>query len=127
MTPIPHRSFPCAECPWRLDTTPGQFPACRYDTLRVTSGSRGNEAHLAAPLFACHKSPEGSEQACAGWLATVGWEHLGVRVAVLTGQIPGEALAPRVGWPELHASYDEMVAAKAEQSTLHPVKNCNHG
>lgn len=71
------------------------------------------EAHLGAPLFACHKSPEGQEWACAGWLATVGYDHLGVRFALITGRLPWEAMSPDADWPGLHSSYEEMAAAKA--------------
>ena len=110
---LPRAKRPCRECPWRRDVTPGQFPACRYDALRDTSGSAGNEAPLGAPLFACHKSPEGQEWACAGWLAAVGYEHLGVRLLVITERIPAEAMSPGADWPELHGSYEEMAAAKA--------------
>lgn len=110
---VRHRRFPCAECPWRIDTAPGQFPACRYEALRDTTGSPGREAELGAPLFACHKSAEGREEACAGWLAAVGLEHLGVRLAVATGRLPAEVLRPGTGWPQLHDSYAEMAEAKA--------------
>lgn len=105
---MPYRRRPCAECPWRRDTPAGQFPACRYEALASTTGSRGREAPIGAPMFACHKSPEGAEEACAGWLATVGYEHLGARFAVITGRLPAEALAPVGDWPPLFGSYEEM-------------------
>lgn len=108
MTELPHRAYPCNECPWRRSTPPGQFPGTRYDTLRNTSGTRGAEAALNAPLFACHKTAEGQEQACAGWLAAVGAGHLGVRLAVIQGRLPATALQPGEGWPELFDTYDEM-------------------
>ncbi|WP_425301265.1 DUF6283 family protein [Nocardia wallacei] len=69
---LPHRRYPCAECPWRRDTPAGQFSQERYDDLAATTGSPGREAWLDAPLLACHKSPEGGEETCAGWLAAVG-------------------------------------------------------
>lgn len=90
MTPLPHRLFPCRECPWRRDTEPGQFSACRYEQLENTSGVPGAEAALDAPMFACHKTPEGKEQACAGWLAVAGRDHLGVRLAVAHGGLPAD-------------------------------------
>jgi len=116
MEPLPHRRFPCAECPWRLDTPPGQFPARRYEQLANTSGAPGAEASLGAPLFACHKTAEGREQACAGWLAVAGRDHLGVRLAVATGRLPAEALDPAAGWPALFVSYTEMAATQAATS-----------
>lgn len=118
MNEIPHRRYPCNECPWRRDTPPGKFPAERYEALRNTSGQPGHEAPLDSPLFACHKTAEGQEQACAGWLATAGIEHLGVRLAVLTGRIPGEALNPGEDWPELFNNYNEMAATQAKEASV---------
>jgi len=112
---LPHRRYPCAECPFRRDTKPGQFPACRYEGLQETSGEPGAEAGMGAPMFACHKSPEGREEACAGWLAVCGYGHLGVRMAVLTSRLEPGDLRPRDGWPELFASYAEMAAAQGGQ------------
>lgn len=113
MAGLPYRRWPCQECPFRRDTRPGQFPACRYEALKATAGAPGAEAGIGAPLFACHKSPEGREEACAGWLAVSGYEHLGVRLAVAQGRLPASVLTPGEGWPELHSSYDEMAAVKA--------------
>lgn len=113
MSVVPHRRFPCAECPFRRDTAPGQFPACRYEALRATAGRPGAEVPVGAPMFACHKSPEGREEACAGWLAVCGIEHLGVRLAVLSGRLEPEHLSAADGWPELYDSYDQMAAAMA--------------
>jgi len=110
---LPRRRWPCRECPFRRDTKPGQFPACRYEALRATAGKAGAEVPVNAPIFACHKSTEGRDEACAGWLAVCGIEHLGVRMAVLTGRIEPENLRPAEGWPALYDSYDEMAAIMA--------------
>lgn len=110
--PMPRRRYPCSECPFRRDTPPGQFPACRYEALRETVGQSGAEQPIGAPVFACHKSPEGREEACAGWLAVCGIEHLGMRFAVVTGRLEPEDLRPGEGWPELFSSYDEMAAVQ---------------
>lgn len=113
MSGLPHRRYPCRECPFRRDTKPGQFPACRYEALRDTAGEPGAEAPLGAPLFACHKSPEGREEACAGWLAVAGAEHIGARLAVAMNRLPASALSPGEDWPELFDSYAEMAAVQA--------------
>ena len=115
MSSIPHRRYPCTECPWRRDTEPGSFPAERYEALQATTGAPGAEAGLNAPLFACHKSVPGRDEACAGWLAAAGAEHLGVRLAVATGRLPATCLTPGVDWPELFDTYTEMAETQAAQ------------
>jgi hypothetical protein len=111
---VPHRRRPCVECPWRHDTPPGQFDADRYTALADTTGTPGAEAHLFAPMFACHKSSEGAEQVCAGWLAAVGYYHLGVRLAVATGRLDPRVLHPAPDWPPLFDTYQEMATTKHE-------------
>jgi hypothetical protein len=103
-----YQSAPCANCPWRKDSPAGEFTPQRYEALRATAGRPGAEAGLSAPIFACHKSTEGRDRACAGWLAVVGIEHLGIRLAVATGRLPAEVLQSADDWPELFASYDEL-------------------
>lgn len=102
------RTRPCVECPWRRDVPPGQFPASRYAELACTTGQPGAEAPLEAPMFACHMTAEGREKPCAGWLAVAGRQHLGVRLAVAVGAIPGRLLDPGDDWPALFGSYEEM-------------------
>lgn len=116
MTALPRAKRPCGECPWRRDVLPGKFPACRYDALRNTSGTPGDEAGLHAPMFACHLSQDGRERACAGWLAVAGVEHIGVRLAVAMDRLDPAALAPGDGWPPLWDNYAEMAAHMAGDS-----------
>ncbi|GAA1978314.1 DUF6283 family protein [Kitasatospora viridis] len=110
-TGTPHRRYPCNECPWKRETEPGQFTAERYELLRNTSEQievTSMEDIVSQPMFACHKSPEGDEEACAGWLAVEGHQHIGIRLAVATGRIPAQALRPGEGWPELFDTFEEM-------------------
>ena len=116
MNELPHVRRPCDECPWRRDTPPGRFETCRYEALAVTAGTPGAEAALDAPMFACHKTPDGGDRACAGWLAVAGYEHLGVRLAVVTGALDVAALAPGDGWPALFGSYAEMADAQGKET-----------
>lgn len=109
---IPRARRPCDECPWRTDSDPGQFSLERFEALRATSGGPGAEAQFGAPVFACHKSAEGREIACAGWLATAGADHLGMRLAVCLDRLDAAALVPGEDWPQLYGSYAEMFAAK---------------
>ena len=64
-----HIQRPCDECPWRLDAEPGRFEPERWTALaRSSTDERGFGADFDAPLFACHKTPDGKERAArAGW------------------------------------------------------------
>jgi len=99
-----------------------KFDADRYTALADTTGTPGAEAGLTAPMFACHKSPEGAEQACAGWLATVGHQHLGIRLAVATGRLDPRALHPHPApdWPPLFDTYQEMATTQARRPSTPP-------
>ena len=101
---------PCSNCPWRRDSTPGEFPPERYEALAATTGGAGREAPVGAPMFACHKTAAGKEIACAGWLAREGYHHLGVRMAVAMGRVDVAALEPGEDWPALYDSYDELAS-----------------
>jgi Family of unknown function (DUF6283) len=118
MSEFPRRRYPCAECPFRRDVRPGQFTAARYEALRATSDQSG----LHAPMFGCHKGEPGTgaDLACAGWLAVCGFDHLGVRLDVITGRLGQDALRPGDGWPELFGSYDEMAAAQGAHKAAAP-------
>lgn len=105
------RKRPCAECPWRRDTDPGQFPAIRYEALRETTGERGREAPLGSSMFACHKSTEDDPLACAGWLAAVGYENLTARLLIAQGAMAMPE--PDASWPPLFESYDGMASVQA--------------
>jgi Family of unknown function (DUF6283) len=109
---LPRRRYPCAECPFRRDTPPGQFTARRYEALAETAGSDERPVMPGSPIFACHKSHEGHDEACAGWLAVCGHDHLSIRLAVITGRLEMSDIGPAEGWPELFGSYAEMAAAQ---------------
>lgn len=62
-------------------------------------------------MFACHKTAQGREVACAGWLAIEGVNHPAVRIAVLQERLDPDTLTPAPGWPELYTSFAEMAEA----------------
>lgn len=111
MPDLRHPQRPCSECPWRRDQPLGRFEASRYEELRDTSAGPAGSAPLGAPMFACHKSHEGADLACAGWLAVEGHGHVAVRLAVAQGRLDADALAAGHDWPQLYDSYEQMAAA----------------
>lgn len=107
-----HIKRPCDECPWRKDCEPGRFEPERWAVLAESSlDIRTNFGpEFGAILFACHKSPEGGERACAGWLAVEGVAHPTVRLSVAMGALPESALRPGDDWPALHESFADTAA-----------------
>ena len=83
-----YQTRPCAECPWRRDISPGQFPAERFIILACTAYD------MNLTQFACHKSPEGAEFGCAGFLLRGATHNLGTRLAIRAGKVPPNVINP---------------------------------
>lgn len=98
---------PCKTCPWRVDATAGDIPNFSLDLAE--SLERTCDGQFGSPQMACHQSRDGNEFVCAGWLAIHGADSISVRLSVLAGQTPPEALEPGDDWPELHGSVAEMI------------------
>lgn len=104
---------PCTSCPWRVDQDATDIP--NFD-IELAEGladccpdKRGMGPDFGASMFACHKSKDGAEIACAGWMATVGHRHPGVRLAVAMGRLDASVLRPGLDWPELHVNYQKVI------------------
>ena len=92
----------CDECPWRTDVCVGNFPPERFVALADTSKQGFG------PLFACHKTADGAEHACVGWLLGDGPENLRVRLALAQGTIDLDSLVAR---GPIYESYGDMAEA----------------
>lgn len=95
---------PCLECPWRLERAACQFPVERFQALADTVD---NNWHPLRPnaMFACHKSEEGSDLVCAGYLLVDGMVNTTVRLNVKRGVIDMRRLRTDA---LLHSSFAEM-------------------
>ena len=93
---------PCVECPWRTDVPTGKFPPARFIALANTAYD------MNLTQFACHKSPEGSEIACAGFLLVGAAHNLGVRWGIRTGKIDLDVVSSDV---RLFSSFRAMAVA----------------
>jgi hypothetical protein len=127
---VPRQPVPCTECPARrdnVDNPRAKFPAARWEQLRATVETPWNLEELEEQtLFGCHKGDprtggEG-ELLCAGVLAAFGFDSVKVKMAVHFGRLDPAALHPGEGWPELYATWDEMV----ENQTLRPGDPTDH-
>ncbi len=92
----------CSECPWLRATPIGRFPVERFVELATTADQGFNG------VFACHKSLEGKEQACAGYLLVAGMNNWSVRLAAIRGRLD---LAEISASGPLYDSYADMLAA----------------
>lgn len=74
-----------------------------------------------ASMFACHQSKEGREIACAGWMATVGHRHPGVRLALAMKRLDPAALRPGAHWLALHPNYQQVLKKLRATTPAHEV------
>lgn len=116
---LPHRAFPCDECPFRMDNAENpaaKFPAERWAALAVTvrNLASGRQPMPGDAMFGCHKGAPGTnaDLACAGWLARFGADHVGVRLTAVRGRLPYRALEPGANWPALYDTWDDAVRAQ---------------
>jgi hypothetical protein len=126
-----HRKRPCTKCPWLTSTDLTEFSDEDMDMLRRANGRPGAEAPVDAPIVACHRDQPGTAHAmrwCAGFLAVVGEQHLGIRLALAFEALPPQAVNPPASWPELYPDLDALVAARADQLGLpSPAAACEEG
>lgn len=94
---------PCAECPWRVDATVGEFPPQAFRRSAITAYD------LAQYVFGCHMGGTAVPVTCAGFLLRGATHNLAVRLAVLSGRLRYDDLDD--GGHALHASYRAMAIA----------------
>lgn len=97
-----YRREPCDECPWRKDRPVGTFPAEAYRRSANTAED------AATHMFSCHMAGSGRPQTCAGFLLKNSANHLGVRIAILSGRVDMAKVSSKV---ELYDSYRDMAVA----------------
>lgn len=81
---------------------PGEFDVERY---RVLAASAYDMSHM---VFACHKSEEGADVVCAGFLERGADHNFAIRLAYIRGDLQ---LIDRSGGLPLHADYRALAVA----------------
>lgn len=110
-----HQKRPCDECPWRTDVDTGRFSAARFEALADTARD------MSMQIFACHKSKEGKDAACAGFLLRGADHNMSVRLAMMQGRYDPESVTD--GGHDLYDSYADMALANgASRSALRGVR-----
>jgi len=102
---------PCDNCPWRRDA-----PTAYWDPDHFTEIWR-NCQDDGARIMLCHKAgnlpeDEAREIVCHGWVRVVGYDAIGVRLAVMRGQVSPDEVLAKDG-VELYDSFEEMMEANA--------------
>lgn len=94
---------PCNECPWRTDVPTHRFKPERYRNLASSAED------LSFILFACHKTNDGKEVACAGFLLRGATHNMAVRLARSRGDLKDGDVSDG-GYP-LFENYRAMAVA----------------
>jgi hypothetical protein len=115
MRALPYRRTPCDECPWVVGNV-GQFPAERFARLAVVAHDQSWDQ------FACHKSSDGADVGCAGYLLRGAAHNLGVRLAVAAGRL--DPAATTDGGRELYPSYRAMAEAQGVPADHPALREC---
>lgn len=93
---------PCAECPWRLDSPIGAFPADAYRHSARTA------TDMATSSFACHMAGLENPKTCAGFLLRGATHNMRVRMKLWSGEIDMREVSSEV---ELYENYRAMAEA----------------
>lgn len=93
---------PCANCPWRRDVAPGEFPPERFAALARSAED------MSQVIFTCHKSAEQEPIACAGFLTQGAAHNMSVRLAMMFNELD---YRDRSGGCDLHPNYRAMAVA----------------
>lgn len=90
------RRRPCKACPWKKSTVPerditGGYSTDLHGRLTCTIADPGTMT-ASFRMMACHETPPGEEQACAGWVANqLGpGNNLALRLRAMTDRSIGD-------------------------------------
>lgn len=93
---------PCGTCPFRRDSTPGYWHREHFQSL--VDHCQGDGIRW----MSCHCDQSGGT-ICSGWAYTLGYDAIGLRLAVLLGRFDPDKID--VSGLDLYASAGEMLAA----------------
>ena len=83
---------PCPTCPWRKSSAKGggEIPNFSIELMRNlanTAAPHGSDVTWPRNVFACHSSKQGSEYACAGYVAQEGGTNVNLMLGIDVDQI----------------------------------------
>lgn len=95
---------PCLNCPWRVEAPRGHWDPEHF--REIWKGCQDDGLHQ----MACHKSTQKAPLPCQGWVRTMGFDSIGVRLSVMTGRVSVAEVHDRHG-PELFRTFGAMLRA----------------
>jgi hypothetical protein len=99
---------PCGNCPWRKDAPREYWDAEHF--REIWRNCQDDGLHQ----MACHKSrpdaPAARQIICQGWVRVMGYDAIGVRIALLRGRVTLTEIEDLSGL-ELFETFEEMLLA----------------
>lgn len=100
---------PCEDCPWRVDAPREHWAPDHFESIFQNCQDDGDRIML------CHKSAalpahERKRLICQGWLRVIGTRAIGVRIALIFGDVTEEEMLDKDG-PELFQTFEAMLRA----------------
>ncbi len=95
---------PCANCPWRVDAPRRYWDPTHFQEIWNNCQDDGTN------MMACHKSTPEHRLPCQGWVRVMGFDAIGVRLAVMKGEVLQAEVDDRKG-PALFKSFAAMLKA----------------
>ncbi len=96
---------PCENCPWRIDAPRQHWDPAHFVSIWRNCQDDGTEIML------CHKSARSTKTLpCQGWMRVLGFDAIGVRIAVMSGLATMAEVTDRAG-PRLFSSFSRMLRA----------------
>lgn len=95
----------CQNCPFRRSSPKAGEPGGSVPEPGAIETAR--ECTSGMKVMQCHKSSDRAPRACAGFLSVVGYDSIGVRVAVVLGLVRHEDVGRSI--PGLYDSMREML------------------
>lgn len=101
--------WPCANCPWRKDAPREYWDPQHFRDIFANCQGDGMNIMLCHNANALPKEERG-KLVCQGWVRVLGYEAIGVRIAVMTGKVADEEVNDKDG-PELFPDFASMLRA----------------
>src|SRR5262249_36385402 len=95
---------PCSNCPWRVDAPRRHWDPSHF--VEIWHGCQDDGIHV----MACHKSTSQRRLLCQGWVRVMGFGAIGVRLAMICGEVTASEVADQ-GGPPLFRTFAQMLRA----------------